>query len=1095
MSCSDDGEPTLFIKLSPEQTGITFTNTISPSDTLNVQKDPFIYNGGGVAVGDINGNGLPDLFFTGNMVSSRLYLNKGDMQFEDVTESAGITTSVWASGASMVDINGNGLLDIYVSVGGAGELPPGKRANLLFINNGDGTFTESAREFNLDNTGYTTHAAFLDYNGNGLLDVFLLNNSPVDFARGAVAGPSAFMGTGSAVSYDKLYRNNGDGTFTDVSVEAGILEDLGYGLGVVVSDLNRNGLPDIYVSNDIQPNDALYINNGDGTFTDKAAEWLKHTSFAGMGADIADFNNDGWPDILQTDMMPEELRERKRMSGAATYGRQNDDIRRGSQYQYTVNTLQLSNGMHPDGNMVFSEIARQAGVAYTHWSWSALFADFDNDSFKDILITNGYPKAVNDFDYLSDMHNVRSDDSDRRLEILENLHTFETPNYIFRNNRDLTFTHKSTQWGLDEPGYSYGAAYVDLNNNGRLDLVVNNINAVASVYENTGEGSNPGHYIQVQLSGEGANTNGIGAEVVVSADGKKQYVYHNPYRGYQSTVDKRLHFGLGETDLVDSLEVFWPDGRYQLLTDVNAGQLITINQQDATRDKQKWQNEKSNPKVFEQIEPDSGIAWRHRENEYFIDYNVQPLLPHQLSKMGPALATGDVTGNGLDDIYVGGASGYAGTLFLQQDDGSFIESSHLQPWEPDRDHEDTGALFFDANGNGLLDLYVASGGYETSPVSHLLQDRLYLNQGNGRFLKQESSLPQMLTSTLAVKAGDFTGNGYPDLFVGGRLVPRDYPTPTRSYILRNDGGRFTDITESAAPDLLEAGMITDAVWIDFTGNGRSDLVVAGIWTPVIFFENDGQRLNDVTNSMNLPPMTGWWYSLAKGDFNNNGHMDLIAGNLGLNHTFSTSLENPFGVYANDFFGNRRTDIIFTKQIENNEFPFFGLAKLGRSIQEIGTIYPSFEAFSEVEIQQMFTSSQLENALYYQADTFASVYLQNNGDGTFTSVDLPSLAQISPVKGIVVHDVERNGNLDLIIAGNLYHTDPEIPRMDASNGLWLRGDGNGSFNPVSPFKSGFLAPSDAKNLGLIQMQGSRGIVVANNSDSLQVFRINHSLEYE
>jgi enediyne biosynthesis protein E4 len=1089
--CKEPADPPLFVKLDPVQTGVTFSNTLVSSDSLNVQDYPFMYNGGGVAVGDINNNGLPDLFFTGNMVSSRLYLNKGNMQFEDITESAGVSTNVWASGASMVDINGNGFLDIYVSVAGPGHIPPEERANLLFINNGDGTFTELADDYNLADTSFTTHAAFLDYNGNGYLDVYLLNNSPIDFARGATTTQTTFMGTGSDVSFDKLYRNNGDGTFTDVSREAGILEELGYGLGVVVSDLNRNGLPDIYISNDIQPNDVLYINNGDGTFTDRSADWLKHTSFAGMGVDIADFNNDGWPDILQVDMMPPALSDKKRISGATTYSNFMDLIRQGFQYQYTINTLQLSNGMDENGNLVFSEIARQAGVAYTDWSWAALFADFDNSGLKDILISNGYPKAVNDFDYLFDMHDIRHHtDNTERLRILDELHSFKVANFIFRNNGDLFFEDKTASWGLDQPGYAYGAAYVDLNNNGRLDLVINNIDAPASIYENMGIDSEPGNYFQVRLHGAYPNLQGIGAEAVLTAGGQKQYIYQTPYRGYQSSVDDRIHFGLGEATHVDSLEVFWPDGRYQLFTGLQADQLFNIYQNDAIEYKSKLESDELQLK-FSKINPGAGLDWKHNENEYFNDYSVQSLLPYQLSKLGPALATGDVTGNGLDDIYVGGAAGFAGKLFIQQEDGQFTESTHLQPWEPDREHEDIGALFFDANGNGLLDLYVASGAYERTPVSDLLQDRLYINYGNGRFLKNEAALPRMLTSTSAVASADFTGNGQLDLFVGGRMEPRNYPKPVRSYILRNDGGSFTDITETVAPDLLEAGMITDASWVDLSNDGKPDLVTSGVWAPVRFYLNDGNQLRDITDDAGLPQMTGWWYSLATGDFNNNGYMDIVAGNLGLNHSFTTSPEKPFGVYAADFTENRNTEIIFTQSIDENEYPYFGLAKLGRAVQEISIRYNTFEEFSDVTVQQIFGTNRLNNALHYQADTFASTWFQNNGDGTFTAHPLPSLAQISPVKSILTHDVNGDGNPDLILAGNIYHTDPAIPRADAGNGLWLKGDGNGNFEPVSPFKSGFLAPGDVKNLGLIKTPTGFRVVIANNSDSLQVYSIqNH-----
>src|SRR5881398_1525951 len=576
--------PSLFKLLSPAQTGITFANTITTTDSVNVQTDVYLYNGAGVAVGDIDNDGLPDIFFAGNMVSSRLYLNKGNMRFEDITESAGVKTDRWATGATMVDINNDGYLDIYVSVSGPPWSRGESRANLLFINNRDGTFTEAAAKYGIADTGFTTHAVFFDYNVDGFLDLFLLNNSPQDFARGATDAHPLGVRSNSPASYNKLYRNNGDGTFTDVSQEAGILRQLGYGLGVAVADLNGDGWPDLYVSNDVAPDDVLYINNGDGTFTDRAGAWLKHASFAGMGVDIADFNNDGWPDILQVDMMPAALDRQKRMSGYLTHGGRMDLRRRGFRDDYDVNSLQLSNGVTKDGDVIFSDIAPLAGVAYTDWSWSPLFADFDNDGYKDILVTNGYPKAANDLDYQTAALGARrAGDHRRALSLLNDLRGYRLSNYVFRNNGDLTFSDETKAWGLDQPGFSYGAAYADLNNDGRLDLVVNNIDAPASIYENVQPRDDAHHYLQVALDGESPNRRGIGAQVILTAGGEKQYLYHSPYRGYMSTMDDREHFGLGHARRVDSLEVIWPDRRYQLLTDLAVDRMLTVRQGDARK--------------------------------------------------------------------------------------------------------------------------------------------------------------------------------------------------------------------------------------------------------------------------------------------------------------------------------------------------------------------------------------------------------------------------------------------------------------------------------------------------------------------------------
>ena len=1084
-----------FRLLTPEQTGVTFTNTITTSDSHDLHRDAFIYNGAGVAIGDINGDGLPDIYLTGNMVSSRLCLNKGDMRFEDITETAGVMTDRWATGATMVDIDGDGDLDIYVSVSGPEWSAPEDRRNLLFSNNGDNTFAEAASTYGIDDPGFTTHAVFFDYNRDGYLDLFLLANSPGEFGRGETGRPEFGSPTPNPAGFDQLYRNSGDGTFTNVSEEAGILRRLGYGLGVVVADLNKDGWPDIYVSNDITPNDVLYINNMDGTFTDRAAEWLGHTSFAGMGIDIADFTNNGWPDILQTDMMPEDLASRKRVSGSTTYGDLMGLRRRGFSPQYNTNTLQLNHGVSEDGQVIFSEIARLAGVAYTDWSWSALFGDYDNDGFKDIFITNGYPKAVIDFDYQVNMRSARwlTDARARRQltrDILDELHGYHVPNSIFRNEGDLTFTDRTRESGLNHAGFSYGAAHADLNNDGRLDLVVNNINAPALVYENVLPRDGKNHYLQITLEGEYPNRRGLGAKLMLTAGGQKQYIDHTPYRGYMSTMDDRVHFGLGEVDRVDSLEVIWPDGRYQVLTGVRANQVITIEQHDATAKREPDpSNGRGRNRIFQEVDPGNGLNYEHRVNDYRIDYALQPLLPYQISKQGPPMAIADVNGDGLDDVFIGGAAGFPGRLFLQQGDGRFVDSTESQPWAADADHEDWDALFFDADGNGLPDLYVASGGYHLSPGSRLLQDRQYINQGSGRFVKAAGALPEMLTSTATVRAGDLNGDGRLDLFVGGLLTPGNYPGPTRSYVLQNDGGRFIDITAEVAPELIEpGGMITDAAWLDFDKDGRLDLVTAGIWMPIQFYANDGARLQNVTASMRLPPMRGWWYRLEIGDFDNDGDMDLVAGNLGLNHTYTTSAKSRFGVYAAGFTGNRTTDLIFTQEIDGTEYPFYGLALLGRNIDALSVMFPTFESFAGASAREVFGAARLKEALHYQADTFASVQLRNNGDGTFTSAELPRMAQISPMRGIIVHDVDGDGNLDLIVAGNTFDTEPNTPPADAGKGLWLKGDGTGNFTPVSPSESGFLAPLDVRDLALINTPAGKVVLVANHGTALQAFQI-------
>ena len=1087
--------PALFQLLPPGRTGVTFANTITTNDSVNVQNDVYIYNGAGVAVGDINNDGLPDVFLTGNMVSSRLYLNTGDMRFEDITERAGVTTHRWATGATMVDINSDGYLDIYVSVSGPEGSKGADRANLLFINKGDGTFTEAAARYGIADTGFATHAAFLDYDGDGYLDLFLLNNSPKDFSRAEASGHPLGVSSTSTEGYNELYRNNGDGTFTNVSRKAGILAKLGYGLGVAVGDLNGDGWPDVYVSNDVAPNDVLYINNGDGTFTDRAAGSLRHASLAGMGVDIADFNNDGRADILQVDMLPSVMSRRKRMSGFASYDGQLEQRSRGFRDDYDLNTLQLNEGITERGDVAFSEVARLAGVASTDWSWSPLFADFDNDGYKDIFITNGYPKAVNDLDYQTAVFRARrAGDNQRALRLLKELPSYNFSNYLFRNNGDLTFTDKTKAYGMDHPSFSYGAAYADLNNDGKLDLVVNNIDSPALIYENVQPNDESHHHLEIQLVGESPNTQGIGSRLVLTAGGQKQYLYQSPYRGYMSTMDDRAHFGLGRATRVDTLEVIWPDGRRQLVTDLAADQMLILNQRESATN---GATSKTSPNLLrppQPFQPTHALRYHHQASTR-VDYKAQPLLPYEVSSQGPPLAVADVDGDGLDDVFIGGAAGVPGKLFRQRSDGRFVESAG-QPWAADTAYEDWGALFFDADGDGRPDLYVASCAYHVAPSSQRLQDRLYRNQGEGRggrggrFLRAPGgALPDMPTCTASVAAGDFTRDGRPDLFVGGRLTPRSYPHPTRSYLLRNDGGHFTDVTEQFAPDLVHpGGMVTAAVWMDFDGDGRLDLVTAGEWMPLQFYRNEGTRLRNVTDSVGLSPMRGWWFSLAAGDFNGDGLPDLVAGNLGLNYGYTTSDTSRFGVYAADFTGNRTVDIVLTQQVGGVEYPFFGLARLGPSIYPLAIRFPGYAAFSVATIPQLFGATELQRAVHYQTDTFASVYLENRGDGTFRATALPNLAQIAPIKGILATDVDGDGNLDLIVAGNLYRSEPNTPPADAGNGLWLKGDGHGHFTPVPPVESGLLAPLDVTGLALIKTPTGNAVVVANHGDSLQTFTI-------
>ncbi|SMO78812.1 FG-GAP repeat-containing protein [Fodinibius sediminis] len=1078
----------LFTSLSPDSTGIKFSNEITVDEAFNSTDFSYIYNGGGVAAGDINNDGLPDLYFTGNMVSSRLYLNKGDFEFEDITRYSGTATNQWAGGASMVDINHDGYLDIYVSMSGPEYSTAEERKNRLFINNGDNTFTESADQYGLADTGYTTHTAFFDYDLDGDLDAFAMNNFAGSFSRDSRTGLRSEVNDGTSRSTDALYRNNGDGTFSDVSREAGIRKE-GFSLGIAVADINKDGFPDVYISNDIQTDDLLYINNGDGTFTDKSAAYFKHTSYAGMGADIADFNNDSWPDILQVDMLPPSLEEQQQVTGAVSYDYVQRLKQKGYQRQYTLNTLQLSNGRDRKGNVVFSDIGRLAGIHATDWSWSGLFGDYDNDGFKDIMITNGYPKALNNFDYLMDLNRTSMFGSDssrkrRAYEMMDQLKGYRAHNYFYRNDGDLTFTDVSEEWGFRQPSFSYGAAQADLDNDGDMDVAVNNMNARAGVYRNETDSLQSSHSLSIRFRGHDANTFGIGARAMLYVEGETLYSRLSPYRGYQSSMAPELHFGLGKRATVDSLMVFWPDGRCQLLKNIAADQLLTVNYSEA--ESNVAQEQDSAPLFTEMTS--SGIDYVHRENAY-VDFKREPLLPRMLSRLGPAVATGDVNGDGLDDVYMGGASGYEGKLFIQDEDRTFAVSEHIQPWKSDKAYEDTDAVFFDANGDRRPDLYVVSGGSSHSPAAAQFQDRLYLNAGKGQFVKLENALPRMYTSGSAVKPADFDRDGDMDLFVAGRLVPGQYPRTPRSYLLRNEGDSFEDVTATVAPDLTDPGMITDAAWADFNNDGIADLVTTGVWMPVRFFENRGGRFTDVTASSGLEDQPGWWQSIEKADLDGDGDIDFVAGNAGMNNGYG---KNALHLLTGDFDHNSQFDAVLAREKSGQFFPIHGMRSMTLQFPSLRRIQ-SYQKYAEASMQRLFQEERSTAANHRVAHNFGSSIILNKEEEGFVMEPLPNEAQISSINDLVILDVNGDQNPDLVAAGNTYHTNPGIPRNDAGNGLVLLGDGKGAFRPVSPRRTGFIVPGNVKRLSALSIGGDLAILVANNDDTVQVFQVAGNLQ--
>jgi enediyne biosynthesis protein E4 len=1074
-----DQPPPLFELLSPGATGITFVNELPEDPEFNILNYLYYYNGGGVAVGDINNNGLPDLYFTSNLGPNRLYLNKGNYEFEDITGRAGVAgPEGWTSGVTMADVNGDGYIDIYVS---AVSYLTMEGRNILYLNNGDGTFTDRTAEYGLEHVGYSTQALFFDYDGDGDLDMYLLNHS-VHTERGVSAAPQRDPHPRAG---DRLFRNDGN-RFVDVTAEAGIYSGVeGYGLGVVASDFNLNGCPDLFVANDFQENDFLYLNNCDGTFTESITSAMGHTSRFSMGVDAADFTNNGRPDLIVLDMLPEEEEILKTSANAESFNIYNLKLQAGYHPQYARNTLQLNRG-----NARFSDIGYLAGVYATDWSWAALFADLDNDGTKDLFVTNGIYRRPNDLDYINFVGNdaiqasLEQGITAENLTLLELMPQIPLPNYAFRNNGDLTFTNMADAWGLGEPGFSNGAVYVDLNNSGALDLVVNNINAPASVYRNRSREVNGHHYLKVELRGGGANTAGIGAKVIIKHGGRLQMLEQMPTRGFQSSVDHRLHFGLGRSTLVDSLTVIWPDHRYQVLTDVPVDRMITLVQDEAGG---RYDYARHNPPepLFADATARLGIGFRHQENTFY-DYNREPLMPHRLSTEGPALAVGDLTGNGLDDLYVGGAKWQAGQLLLQQPDGSFIPSSQ-STFEADSLHEDVDAIFFDANGNGHLDLYVVSGGNEFWGEHEALRDRLYLNDGQGNFRRDETALPAFLENGSVVVPGDLTGDGHLDLFVGGRVVARSYGLTPRSYLLQNDGtGRFRDVTTERAPDLAEVGMVSSAAWLDYDGDGQLDLVVVGEWMPVTLFRQDNGRLVDRTAEAGFAGTSGWWNTVTAADLTGNGRDDLVLGNLGLNSYIRASEDAPARLFVGDFSQNGALEQILTFYKNGVSYPIAGRDELIKQITRLRSRYTSYAAFGASRIQDIFSAAELANAKVREARLFASSVALNNGDGTFDLRPLPVEAQFAPVYAVVADDFDGDRRTDLLLAGNFYGVTPMRGRYDASYGLLLRGDGAGGFQAVDMEESHLAIEGEVRAMSPLRFaDGSRLIVVARNDDTLKV----------